>query len=102
MTTEVTAANDEVVSVRLVRGKPVADIDALRKYHREYDHVNKQECECEHCKVQFSSQSELVRHQSRNQKCALLRAKAELDSLRVLHGAPPALQAMANLCQTVV
>ena len=34
MTIEVVTANDEVVSVRLVRGKPVADIDALRKYHR--------------------------------------------------------------------
>ncbi len=43
MTVEAVAANDEVVSVRLVRGKPVADIDALRKYHRELYHTNKQE-----------------------------------------------------------
>ena len=41
MTIEGVTANDEVVSVRLVRGKPVADIDALRKYHREYYHANK-------------------------------------------------------------
>ena len=82
MTIEVVTANDEVVSVRLVRGKPVADIDALRKYHREYYHANKQECECEHCTVKFSSQSALVRHQHRSQKCALLRAKAELEMLR--------------------
>ena len=75
-------ANNEVVSVRLVRGKPVADIDALRKYHREYYHVNKQECECEHCTCMFSSLSALVRHQRRSQKCALLRAKAELEMLR--------------------
>ena len=46
MTIEVVTANDEVVSVRLVRGRPVADIDALRKYHREYYHANKQECVC--------------------------------------------------------
>jgi hypothetical protein len=82
MTIEVVTANDEVVSVRLVRGKPVANIDALRKYHREYYHANKQECECEHCTVKFSSQSALVRHQHRSQKCALLRAKAELEMLR--------------------
>ena len=80
MTIEVVTANDEVVSVRLVRGKPVADIEALRKYHREYYHANKQECE--HCTVKFSSQSALVRHQHRSQKCALLRAKAELEMLR--------------------
>ena len=30
-----------IVKVRLVRGKPVADVDALRKYHREYYHANK-------------------------------------------------------------
>ena len=29
-----TTATDEVVKVRLVKGKPVADIDALRKYKR--------------------------------------------------------------------
>ena len=29
-----------IVKVRLVRGKPVADVDALRKYHREYYHNN--------------------------------------------------------------
>ena len=40
---------DQPSKVRLVRGKPVADVDALRKYHREYYHSNKQECECEHC-----------------------------------------------------
>ena len=27
---------DKPIKVRLVRGKPVADVDALRKYHREY------------------------------------------------------------------
>ena len=82
MTIEVVTANEEVVSVRLVRGKPVADIDTLRKYHREYYHANKQGCECEHCAVKFSSQSALVRHQRRSLKCALLRAKAELEMLR--------------------
>jgi len=75
-------ANGEVVTVRMVRGKPVKDIDALRKHHREYYHTYKQECECEHCKVKFSSQSALVRHQRRNQKCALIRANAELEMLR--------------------
>lgn len=82
MTVEVKTANDQVVSVRLVRGKPVADIDALRKYHREYYHANKQEVECEHCKHKFTCQSGYVRHQRRNQKCALLRAQAELEMLR--------------------
>ena len=73
-----------IVKVRLVRGKPVADIDALRKYHREYYHTSKQECECEHCKCKFSSESALVRHQRSGQKCLLLRAKAELEVLRKL------------------
>ncbi len=82
MSIEVVTASGEVVSVSLVRGKPVADLDALRKYRREYYHANKQECERDHCKVKFSSQSALVRHQHRSQKCALLRAKAELDMLR--------------------
>ena len=71
-----------IVKVRLVRGKPVADVDALRKYHREYYHANKKEGECEHCKRKFSSQSALVRHQRSAQKCLLLRAKAELEVLR--------------------
>ena len=78
MAIEVITANEEVVSVRLVRGKPVADIDALRKYHREYYHANKQGCECEHCTVKFLSQSALVRHQRRSQKCALPHATAEI------------------------
>ena len=82
MTLELGIANGEVVSVRMVRGKPVKDIDALRKYHREYYHTYKQECECEHCEAKFSSQSALVRHQRRNQKCALIRANAELEMLR--------------------
>jgi hypothetical protein len=82
MTLELEVANGEVVKVRMVRGKPVKDIDALRKYHREYYHSYKQECECEHCKVKFSSQSALVRHQRKNQKCALIRANAELEMLR--------------------
>ena len=73
-----------IVKVRLVRGKPVADVDALRKYHREYYHANKQEGECEHCKSKFSSESALVRHQRSAQKCLLLRAKAELEVLRKL------------------
>ena len=71
-----------IVKVRLVRGKPVADLDALRKYHREYYHTSKQECECERCKCKFSSESALVRHQRSGQKCLLLRAKAELEVLR--------------------
>ena len=74
----------ELLKVRLVRGKPVADVDALRKYHREYYHANKQESECEHCKSKFSSESALVRHQRSAQKCLLLRAKAELEVLRKL------------------
>ena len=82
MTIEVTTANGEVVKVRLVKGKPVADIDALRKYHREYYHLNKQECERERCKTKFTSQSALVRQQRRNQKCGLLRATNELEMLR--------------------
>ena len=83
MTLQLQIANGEVVScARLVKGKPVADIDALRKYYREYYHLNKQECECEHCKTKFTSQSALVRHQRRNQKCALLRARTELEMLR--------------------
>ena len=68
--------------VRLVRGKPVADVDALRKYHREYYHANKQECNCEHCGRKFSSESALVRYQRSAQKCLLLWAKAELEVLR--------------------
>ena len=64
MTIEVTTANGEVVKARLVKGKPVADTDALRKYHREHYRLNKQECECERCKTKFTSQS---RHQCRNQ-----------------------------------
>ena len=43
MTLQVQIANGEVVScVRLVKGKPVKDTDALRKYHREYCHAAKQ------------------------------------------------------------
>ena len=76
------ASKSELLKVRLVRGKPVADIDALRKYHREYYHTSKQECECEHCKCKFSSEGALVRHQRSGQKCLLLRAKAELEVLR--------------------
>jgi transposase-like protein len=68
--------------VRLVKGKPVNDTDALRKYHREYYHATKQRAECEHCKHTFTSQSAYVRHQRRNQKCALLRTQAELEMLR--------------------
>ena len=71
-----------IVKVRLVRGKPVADVDALRKYHREYYHNNKQECECEHCHSKFTSESALVRHQRSGQKCLLQRARAELENLR--------------------
>ena len=82
MTIEATTANGEVVKVRLVKGKPVADIDALRKYRREYYRLNKQECEREHCKTKFTSQSALVRHQRRSQKCALQRARTELEMLR--------------------
>ena len=73
-----------ILKVRLVRGKPVADVDALRKYHREYYHVNKQECNCEHCGQKFTSESALVRHQRSAQKCLLLRARAELEMLRKL------------------
>ncbi len=47
MTVEFVPASHEVVSVRLVRCKPVADLDALRKYYREPLQRNKkQECEC--------------------------------------------------------
>ena len=74
----------ELLKVRLARGKPVTDVDALRKYHREYYHANKQEGECEHCKSKFSSESALVRHQRSAQKCLLLRANAELEVLRKL------------------
>ncbi len=42
MTVEIATPNDEVVSVRLVRGKPVADLDALGKYLREYYRAGKQ------------------------------------------------------------
>ena len=73
---------ERIAKVRLVRGKPVADVDALRKYHREYYHSNKQECECEHCKCKFTSESALVRHQRSGQKCLLQRARAELELLR--------------------
>ena len=82
MTIDIQVANDTVVSVRLVKGKPVADIDALRKYHRDYYHANKENRECEHCTCKFTSQSAFVRHQRRNQKCALLCARAELEMLR--------------------
>ena len=82
MTNHIQVANDTVVSVRLVKGKPVADIDALRKYHRDFYHANKENRECEHCTCKFTSQSAFVRHQRRNQKCALLRARAELEMLR--------------------
>ena len=73
---------ERIAKVRLVRGKPVADVDALRKYHREYYHSNKQECECEHCHSKFTSESALVRHQRSGQKCLLQRARAELELLR--------------------
>ena len=72
--------------VRLVRGKSVADVDALGMYHREYYRASKQECNCEHCGHKFSSESALVRHQRSAQKCLLLRAKAELEALRKLQG----------------
>ena len=82
MTLQLQIANGEVVScVRLVKGKPVKDIDALRKYHREYYHATKQGVECEHCKHTYASQSAYVRHQRRNQKCLLIRAKKELEAL---------------------
>ena len=71
-----------IVKVRLVRGKPVTDVGALRKYHREYYHANKQEGECEPCKSKFSSESALARHQRSAQKCLLQRARAELEVLR--------------------
>jgi hypothetical protein len=77
-----TTTTDEVVKVRLVKGKPVADVDALRKYHREYYHATKQGVECEHCKHTYTSQSSFVRHMRLNQKCQLLRATAELEMLR--------------------
>ena len=73
---------DEVVKARLAKGKPVADIDALRKYHREYYHATKEGVECEHCEHTYTSQSAYVRHVRRNQKCQLLRATAELEMLR--------------------
>ena len=76
------ALKSELLKVRLVRGKPVADVDALRKYHREYYHTNKQECECEHCHSKFTSESALVRHQRSGQKCLLQRTRAELENLR--------------------
>ena len=76
------ALKSELLKVRLVRGKPVADVDALRKYHREYYHSNKQECECEHRHSKFSSESALVRHQRSTQKSLLQRAGAELENLR--------------------
>ncbi len=53
MTIEVVPASDEAVKVRLARGKPAADIDALRKYHRKYYHATKQESEREHCKAEL-------------------------------------------------
>ena len=74
--------SEQPVKVRLVRGKPVADVDALRKHHREYYHANKQECECNRCGRKFSSEGALVRHQCSAQKSLLLRAKAELEALR--------------------
>ena len=82
MTSEVTTANGEVAKVMLVKGKPVAGTDALRKYHREYYHSNKQEREREHCKTKFTNQSALARHQRRNQKRVLLRTRTELETLR--------------------
>ncbi len=95
MTIEIVPTRDDVVNVKLVRGKPVADIDALRKYQRQYYHAKRQECACEHCKVQFSNQSALARRQRRNHKCALIHAKAELGMLR-------AGQAAEHLSQAVV
>ena len=77
-----TTTTDEVVKVSLVKGKPVSDVDALRKYHREYYHATKQGVECEHCKHTYTSQSALARHMRRNQKCQLLRATAKLEMLR--------------------
>ena len=77
---------DQPSKVRLVRGKPVADVDALRKYHREYYHSSKQERECEHCHSKFSSESALVRHQRSAQKCLLQRARAGLENLRHAEG----------------
>ena len=71
---------DQPIKVRLVRGKPVADVDALRKYHREYYHTNKQECECGYCHSKFA----LVRHQRSGQKRLLQEARAELELLRKL------------------
>ena len=68
--------------MRLVKGKLVKDIDALRKYNREYFHAAKQGVEREHCKHTYTSQSAYVRHMRRNQKCQLLRATTELEMLR--------------------
>ena len=76
------AEDQPEVKVRLVHGRPVADLGALRKYHREYYHARKEERECERCHGKFSSQSALVRHQRRGQKRLLLRTKAELEMLR--------------------
>ena len=76
-------ATYEVVKVRLAKEKPVADVDALGKYRREYYHATKQGVECEHCKHTYTSQSAYVRHQRRNQKCLLIRAKKELEMLRI-------------------
>ena len=82
-TTTTTTTTDEVVKVRLVKGEPVADVDALRKYQREYYRATKQGVECEHCKHTYTSQSACVRHMRRSQKwCQLLRATTELEMLR--------------------
>ena len=64
-----TTANDQVIKVRLVKGKPVADIDALRKYHREYYHATKQEVEREHCEKKCTSQSAYARHRRKTEVC---------------------------------
>ena len=82
MTLQLQIANGEVVScVRLVKGKPVKDIDALRKYHREYYHATKQGVEREHCKHTYTSRSVYVRHMRRNKTSSLLRTQAELEML---------------------
>ena len=81
MTIEVQTVNDQVVKSRLVRGKPVADIDALRKYRRKYYQANKEGQEPERCNCKFSSKSALARRWRGSEKCALSRLTRAEDNL---------------------
>ena len=59
-----------------------AKVKSTRAYNRNYYHRNKTELPCEFCSKIFVCESSLRRHQKRNVKCNLIRARAELQKER--------------------